>query len=158
MARTARNSVFAAAILSVALPVSAVQAQSAASPLYVVILKAGEFGSQNYTQVLLGNIAAAQQFCAALGDPSYRIDCLAERLGLVAKSIPENTDYVEIKGILKSTSDQLADVARTNRDRALPRARVTTPGAAPQTTSRPLTPVSKAALPTANQQATAILN
>ncbi|MFK7754439.1 MAG: hypothetical protein AB8B51_18055, partial [Sedimentitalea sp.] len=47
---------------------------------------------------------------------------------------------------------------RTNRDRALPRARVTTPGAAPQTTSRPLTPVSKAALPTANQQATAILN
>ncbi|MDK3074226.1 hypothetical protein QO034_13995 [Sedimentitalea sp. JM2-8] len=126
--------------------------------LYTVILPAGEFGSQNYTDVLTGNIAAAQKFCAELGNDSYTVDCLSERLEKIADDIPRDSDYAEVKTILKNTSDQLADLARANRDPAQTRGRATRAGENPVTTTRPLTPVRPEAVPQVNAQAQAILD
>lgn len=126
--------------------------------LYTVILPAGEFGSKNYTDVVTGKIAAAQKFCGDLDNDSYKVDCLAERLGEASDEIPDDSDYAEVKKILKDTSNQLADLARSNRDTAQPRGRATSQGENPITTSRPLTPVTPSSLPEVNTQAQAILS
>lgn len=132
------------------------------SPLvYTVILPAGGFGSANYTKVITGGIASAQKFCAEIGNDSYKVDCLAERLGKVADDIPQGTDYDEVRNILKDTSDQLENLARQNRDPGQPRGRATRPATdtTPElTTSRQLTPVAPQSLPQVNQQASAILS
>ena len=126
--------------------------------LYTVIIPAGEFGSSNYTAVVPANIAAARAFCASIDNDSYKVDCLAERLGQVSDEIPSDSDYAEVKQILSDTSDQLAELARTNRDTAQPRGRATSTGETPVTTTRPLTPVTPSALPEVNAQAEAILD
>lgn len=145
-----------AALGVTALPLAAQTALP--SPIYVVLLKAGEFGSQNYTNVVTGNIAAAQKFCGSISDKTYVVDCLAERLGTISKSIPTDSDYAEVKQIMKQTSDKLAELARANRNPAAPSQRLSSSGARPQTTSRPLTAVTPTALPSVNRQATAILD
>ena len=125
--------------------------------LYTVILPAGEFGSNNYTEVMTSKIAAAQKFCADIDNDSYNVDCLAERLGEISDEMPKGSDYDEVKSLLKDTSDQLSELARANRDVNQPRGRATSKGENPVTTSRPLTPVTKESLPQVNAKAQAIL-
>lgn len=152
-----KSPLLAAAIASLVLPASIGMAGPIPGALiYTVILPPGEFGSIAYTSVVVGGLAAVREFCAELKDTAYRVDCLAERFGALAKSIPKNSDYDEVQKALKSASDQLAELARNNRDRSLPRGRATRPGSS-QTTSRPLTPVSSAAAAQVNQQAQVIL-
>lgn len=136
-------------------------AQAIPPLVYTVILPAAGFGSANYTDVVTGGIAAAQKFCAELGNDSYKVDCLAERIGKVADDIPRGTDYDEVRNILKDTSTQLESLARQNRDPSQARGRATQPATdtTPEvTTSRPLTPVAPQSLPQVNQQASAILS
>ncbi|MBK0325983.1 hypothetical protein I5535_01630 [Rhodobacteraceae bacterium F11138] len=131
---------------------------ASAQAVYTVIIPGGGFGSQAFTDVVAGGIAAAQAFCGELDDDSYKVDCLAERLGQVAKDIPRDSDYAEVQQILKDTADQLADLARANRDPNGVRGRAVSKGETPVTTSRPLNPVAPEALPSVNQQASAILD
>lgn len=148
----------AAAILSLAvqLPVASAAPLGGGGLVYTVILPAGEFGSSNFTAVLVQGFAAMKQFCGAL-DANYRIDCLAERMGELASDIPDDTDYDEVQEALKSASDRMAKLARSNRDRNLPRGKAKIPGTEGETTSRALNPVAQSALPNANKQAEAIL-
>ncbi len=125
--------------------------------IYTVILPAGEFGSKNYTDVVTGNIAAAQKFCAELDNDSYKVDCLAERLGQISDEIPRDSDYEEVKKILKDTSKQLEDLARKNRDTTLPRGRAVSPSNPDVSTTRPLTPIRPESVPSVNAQASQIL-
>ena len=151
-----RMPMMAVAIASLVLPTAPGMAQPVPGAiLYTVILPAGEFGSAAYTAVLVGGFAAAKKFCGAL-DEAYRVDCLAERFGVLSSAIPKNSDYAEVQQILKSASDQMASLARSNRSRELPRGKATRPGST-ETTTRPLTPVSRAASAQVNQQAQAIL-
>ncbi len=136
-------------------------AQAVPPLVYTVILPAGGFGSNNYTEVVTSGIAAAQQFCAELDNESYRVDCLAERLGQIADGIPRDTDYDEVRDILRDTSDQLENLARRNRDTSQVRGRASrqaTDTSPAVRTSRPLTPVAPQAQAQVNQQASAILS
>ena len=148
--------ILSAAVVALVLPATIASAAPVPGLIYTVILPAGEFGSVAYTGVVVGGLAAAQKFCAEIGDAAYRVDCLAERFGVLAKSIPKNSDYAEVQAALKSASDRMADLARNNRDPNLPRGRATRPGTS-ETTSRALTPVSAAATAQVNQQALTIL-
>ncbi|SFT92806.1 hypothetical protein [Sedimentitalea nanhaiensis] len=139
---------------SLSLSGGAVSAQA----LYTVILPAGEFGSKNYTEVVTSNIAAAQAFCAEIDNDSYKVDCLAERLGEIAKEIPKDSDYAEVRQILADTSKQLSDLAKANRDPNQVRGRAVSKGEIPVSTSRPLNPVKPSSLPDVNRQARAILD
>lgn len=150
-----KKSVFSLAVLaaataptiSVALPVG---------PVYTVTLPAGEFGSAAFTAVLIGNVAAAKDFCAEIAEDAYRVDCLAERFGAIANGIPDGTDYGDVQSVLNNTSKQLAELARTNRDTALPRGKATRPNG--ESTTRALTPIAKASAPQVNARAVAILD
>jgi len=158
MAGFSKMAVFSTAIASLVWPATL----SWAAPLpgalvYTVVIPAGEFGSSAFTGVVVGGLASARKFCAELEGTAYRVDCLAERFGALAKSIPKNSDYAEVQAVLKSASDQMANLARTNRDRDLPRGRATRPGST-ETTSRPLTPVSATSAAQVNRQALAILD
>ncbi|MFT7593305.1 MAG: hypothetical protein ACI8R4_000618 [Paracoccaceae bacterium] len=156
MLSRARTPLIATAIAAVLVSPTIGLAVPIPGALYTVILPAGEFGSAAYTGVVVGGLGAAYKFCAALPDPAYRVDCLAERFGEIAKSIPKGSDYAEVRSILEQTSRQVAELARKNRDPSGQRARLKRPGSA-ETTSRPLTPVNPAATAQVNRQALAIL-
>ena len=153
-----RTPVFATAIAAVILSPSIGLTQAfPGGALYTVVIPAGEFGSSAFTSVVVSGLASAYKFCSQLPDAAYRVDCLAERFGEIAKGIPRGTDYDEVRQILESTSQQVAELARKNRDPSGQRARMKRPGSS-ESTSRPLTPINPAATAQVNRQALAILN
>lgn len=144
----------AAVALGIVPPLQALA--QAPGAVYTVVVPSGQFGSSAFANVVVGGIAAARKFCADLGDSAYRVDCLAERLSVVADQIPADSDFAEVSGVLKSTSDQLAQLARSNRDTDRTRAHATRTKTQERTT-RPLTPVAPAVAASVNQQAIEIL-
>ena len=146
-----RNIVLAVAAGSFLLPVAPVYA---VGPTYVLTMPSGSFGSQQYTALVLGKLASAKEFCIGL-DQSYRVDCLAERLGVIAKDIPQDSDYVEVSRALKTASGDLQRLARSQRDTSLPTGRATAKSG--ETSSRPLTPIKSSSLSQINKQVEAIL-
>ncbi|MEX0286111.1 MAG: hypothetical protein AB3N23_16000 [Paracoccaceae bacterium] len=124
--------------------------------VYTVVVPSGQFGSNAFVGVVVSGIAAAKQFCSDLNDSAFRVDCLAERLALVASEIPADSDYADVSAVLKDTSNQLAQLARSNRDGSRGRAHATQQKTQERTT-RPLTPVAPAQQAAVNQQAIAIL-
>lgn len=144
-------------VLSVGhLPMGA-RAQGSASVLYTVLVPAGEFGSVNFTRQLVSSLASAKVFCGGIDKSAYRVDCLAERLQVVSDTIPEGSDYDEVRQVLNETSADLARLARTNRDTSLPSAPASRRTDSADRTTRALTPVSSAAQAEVGRQAIAIL-
>jgi hypothetical protein len=141
---------FTTLALAVPLPAT-LHAQAGA--LITLVMPAGQFGSDKFTDLLVNSLGAAKGFCGAL-DQAYRVDCLADQIDQLAKDIPADSDYAEMRGILEQTSKDMQSLARANRDAAKPRQRASAGGSG---TSRPLTPVRDASLASINQQATAIL-
>ena len=131
-------------------------AQAPVGALVTLVMPAGQFGSEQFTDLLVGSLGAARNFCGAL-EKSYQADCLAERIGNLADEIPADSDYGEIREVLEETSREISQLARANRDPALPRQNASSGGSTPQATTRPLTPVSADQLASVNQQAAAIL-
>ena len=86
----------------------------------------------------------AAAYCDALPDDSYQIDCISERLSYVAKQIRTDKRYVETSEVLEYASRSLADTARQYRDTSRgPKNFRTADGyAEPQTSTRPLRPIS----------------
>lgn len=145
--------IFAAVAATVALPIVPAYA---AGPTYVVTMPSGTFGSTQYTKVVVAGLAAARQFCGDIAI-EYRVDCLSERLGVIAAEIPQDSDYEEVQDALRSASNELRALARSQRDRDLPSGRASRSGASPVVTTRPLTPVKSQSLDQVNTQAQAIL-
>ncbi|KIC07814.1 hypothetical protein RA19_22070 [Leisingera sp. ANG-M1] len=132
-------------------------AQAPGSIVYTVVVPAGEFGSAAFLAELLGTLAAAKAFCRSTGDSALQVDCLSERLENAAAGIPQGTDYDEVRGVLKDTSDRLKRLARQNRDPDRRRVTVASTANPAERTTRPLTPVSAAAQAEVNLQAARIL-
>lgn len=146
--------IFAAIAATIALPVMPAYA---VGPTYVVTMPSGTFGSTQYTKVVVSGLAVARQFCGDLA-VEYRVDCLAERLGVIAAEIPRDSDYEEVQKVLQSASDELRSLARSQRDSNLPTGRASRSGTSPLVTTRPLTPVKSQSLSQVNAQAQAILD
>ncbi|MBB97116.1 MAG: hypothetical protein CML68_21270 [Rhodobacteraceae bacterium] len=136
-------------------------AQTVPGALYTVVVPSGEFGSSAYLAHVLQGLGAARAFCAALGDSTLNVDCLAERLAEIGAEVPDDTDYVEVRSVLNDTAKKLQDLARTNRDSGRARVTATQPGSEPGTivakTQRPLVPVRPETVAAVNSQALAIL-
>ena len=155
-ARLPALAVLSAAIAAAPLPLP-VQAQTPVGTLITFVVPSGDFGSKNFTDLLVNTMGAAKAFCGKL-DTAYRVDCLAERIGKLANDIPADSDYAEVRQVLNDTAREMSALARANRDRTLPRRTASVGGSAPQRTTRPLIPVSPGALAAVNQQAAAILD
>lgn len=155
MHRFARFPILMAAIGGLVLPVP-LMAQAPGAGIYTLVLPAGGFGSNQFTDALVNTLAGAAKFCGSL-NKTYQVDCLAERIEALAEEIPADSDYEEVRGVLQDTANKMESLARSNRDRAQPRQRVSSGGSTPITTTRVLTPVRPDAVDTVNQQAAAIL-
>ena len=127
-----------------------------ASVIYTVVIPSSRFGSSQGLEFLLGGLSSARKFCAQI-DKAYVVDCLAERLGVIADQVPEGSDYTAFNEVLSDTSRKLETLARSNRDMAKPRGRAKTGGETPISTTRPLTPVDAQRTAEINRQARAIL-
>lgn len=132
-------------------------AQAGVNVLYTVVVPAGDFGSAQFTRHLVSSLASAKVFCGGLDRAAYRVDCLAERLQVVSDTIPEGSDYDQVRQVLNSASVDMAQLARNNRDPNLPKGPASGGGDSPAQSTRPLTPVSSAAQAAVGQQAIAIL-
>lgn len=147
------HAVAATALAALAAPTATVAQVGA---VYQVIIPQGEFGSQQFTDYLVGGLSSARAFCGQL-DAAYRVDCLSERIANMANDIPADTDYDEVRSVLNSASAKLNTLVRQNRDAGRPRQSARSGGETPQATTRPLAPIQAAAQATVNAQALAIL-
>jgi hypothetical protein len=154
MTRIIRYPMLGLASLALALPIpTATLAQSGAGAVVTFVMPAGNFGSKNFTDLIVNTLGAARQFCSVL-DRSYQTDCLADRLNKMADDIPEDSDYAEVRQVLAQASREMTDLTRRNRDITQPRKTASSGG----DSTRPLTPVSANALASVNAEATAILD
>ena len=131
--------------------------QGSLGALYTVVVPSGEFGSSSFSSHLASSLASARAFCGELDNSAYQVDCLAERFSVVSDSIPEGSDYDEVRKLLNTASQDMAKLARNNRDRDLPRGQAARVGGAEERTTRPLTAVSAESQEVVNQQAISIL-
>ncbi|NIZ61700.1 hypothetical protein DL239_12040 [Sedimentitalea sp. CY04] len=131
--------------------------QGGLGALYTVVVPTGDFGSANFARHLVSSLASVRAFCGDLDNSAYQVDCLAERFSAVSDSIPEGTDYDEVRALLNSASQDMAKLARNNRDWDLPRGQAAREGGAAERTTRPLTPVSAEVQEAVNRQAIFIL-
>lgn len=131
-------------------------AQAVPGALYTVTVPSSQFGSSAYLGYLTSSLTAAQAFCKSLKDPSLNVDCLAERLGVVADEIPAGSNYAEVRSILDDTSRKLNRLARSNRDRGRGSVRASEPESG-TATARPLVPVKTDAVAAVNTEAARIL-
>ena len=96
-------------------------------------------------------------FCRAIGADEYVIDCLSERLDLIASQLPDTGEFAEMRTAIADASAQLGAVAAANQSQVLPSGIARSTGAEPVATTRPLRPVATESLTASLQAADAIV-
>jgi len=112
--------------------------------------------STRKTDDIVNQLAAARDFCDSFRF-EYQIDCLAERLKKVARSMPSDGDYADARRVLTRAATKLARLARANQSPDLPRGVASTGGDKPIVTQRKLTPVRSETLDATRKAALAII-
>ena len=96
-------------------------------------------------------------FCGAIGSDEYVIDCLSERLDVIASQLPESGEFAEMRTAIADASAQLGALAAQNQSATLPSGIARSTGAAPVVTTRPLRPVATETLAASLLAADAII-
>ena len=102
-------------------------------------------------------IADAYAICSGQPQKEYTVDCLGERLEVLAKSMPNTGDYVEAKKVIADTSKKLRNLARKNRSTTKPRARLRNKVRGKTLTTTPVIPVKTEAVASTIRQAAEIM-
>lgn len=113
--------------------------------------------SDTATAAITRELAAARNFCGRIVDQDYIVDCLAAEIGDLAERMAESGDYAPVRAQIAQASRSLSDLAQANRAPEKPRVRARREGAAPQLSSRPLTPTRAEALDDVLEDAANIL-
>lgn len=96
-------------------------------------------------------------FCGAIGAEEYVIDCLSERLDVIASQLPDTGEFAEMRTAIADASAQLGAIATANQSPVLPSGIARSTGAEPVVTTRPLRPVATETLTASLQAADAIV-
>ena len=117
-----------------------------------------EVVSKEGTNYVASGLQDAASFCRQLKD-EYAVDCLADRLQALARSMPETGDYAEARAALADAANKLSALSLQNEAPSLPRIRASTPATTtkPAVRTRPLVPIAPAKLASVAKQADAIL-
>lgn len=104
-------------------------------------------------------LTAINSFCAGIGDATYRVDCLAERMEEVARTMPTTGPYADSRAALLDAADRLRTLAAENADPVKGRKTFATVGTEQrQRNARPINPVAEARLAAVQAEALAILS
>lgn len=117
----------------------------------------GTFGGESDNSYSAGNIAAlttavvadfsaAIAFCDAIDGDAYTVDCLSERLSVIAGKLPEDGDFAEMRAVIATASQQLSAIAGQSPSADLPARVITSTGPDAVSTTRPLRPGATATL------------
>ena len=90
------------------------------------------------TTAVVADFTAAIAFCDGIDGSEYTVDCLSERLSFIAGKLPETGDFAEMRGVIANASQQLGAIAGQNPSTNLPSRVLSSGGATPITTTRPL--------------------
>jgi hypothetical protein len=94
------------------------------------------------TSSIAALLTTGGDYCRALGNPAYTVDCLSYQYWVTAQSMPRTGGYADARKALLAASEKLHALAMANRDRSKPAARGNVGG---KKTSRPLIPVTNVA-------------
>lgn len=109
------------------------------------------------TNEVLFDFNEAIAFCGAIGSDEYVIDCLSERLAVIAAALPETGEFAEMRATIAQASQDLGALAAQNPSDTLPTGIARSTGSVAITTTRPLRPVDTATLSASLQAAEAIV-
>jgi hypothetical protein len=93
------------------------------------------------TTAVVADFTAAIAFCDAIDGNEYTVDCLSERLSVIAGKLPETGDFAEMRSIIAGASQQLGAIAAQSPSPDLPSRVISSTGATQVSTTRPLRPV-----------------
>ena len=93
------------------------------------------------TESVVTDFNDSVSFCAAIASDEYVIDCLSERLSVIAGKLPESGEFAEMRAALGTASAQLGAIAVQNPSAVLPSGIARSTDAAGTATTRPLRPV-----------------
>jgi len=101
----------------------------------------GPIFSTESTDAVIDQLEQATAYCSVIGQSEYVIDCLAERLAVIAAGLPEGGDYADARAALNAAAGRLSELVADNQDGDFPASltRSLRPDAPPA--SRPLRPV-----------------
>lgn len=129
-----------------------VAAPAAATPAALVPYDAAE-----PTPEVVADFNEAIAFCGAIGSKEYVIDCLSERLSVIAAQLPDTGEFAEMRTAIADASAQLGALAAQNQSDTLPSGVARSTGPDATVTTRPLRPVATEALAASLQAADAIV-
>lgn len=109
------------------------------------------------TDAVVADFEASIDFCGAIAAEEYVIDCLSERLEVIAAALPDTGEFAEMRATIAQASRELSAVAAQNPSATLPSGIVRSAAAAPVVTTRPLRPVATETLTASLQAADAIV-
>lgn len=109
------------------------------------------------TDAVIVDFNDAIGFCGAIGADEYVVDCLSERLDLIASQLPDTGEFAEMRTAIADASAQLGAIAAANQSPVLPSGIARSTGADPVATTRPLRPVATETLAASLQAADAIV-
>ena len=108
------------------------------------------------TTSVVSSIDAARNYCKLIAS-AYAIDCVAERLGELAKELEGQDGFEDVQAVLEATSLKLNGIARQNRSSEKDPARFSSNEKPPVKTTRRLIPVDDAKLESAASQAIMVI-
>ena len=115
---------------------------------------AAPYNAAEPTDQVIIDFNGAIAFCGAIGTEEYVIDCLSERLGVIAAKLPETGEFAEMRTAIADASAQLGALAAQNQSDTLASG---VARSADTVTTRPLRPVATETLAASLQAADAIV-
>lgn len=115
------------------------------------------YDADDPTDAVIADFGDAIGFCGAIGAEEYVIDCLSERLDVIASQLPDTGEFAEMRTAIADASAQLGAIAAANESPVLPSGIARSTGAEPVVTTRPLRPVATETLTASLQAADAIV-
>ena len=115
---------------------------------------AAPYNAAEPTDQVIIDFNGAIAFCGAIGSEEYVIDCLSERLGVIAAKLPETGEFTEMRTAIADASAQLGALAAQNQSDTLASG---VARSADTVTTRPLRPVATETLAASLQAADAIV-
>ena len=115
---------------------------------------AAPYNAAEPTDQVIIDFNGAIAFCGAIGSEEYVIDCLSERLEVIAAKLPETGEFAEMRTAIADASAQLGALAAQNQSDTLASG---VARSADTVTTRPLRPVATETLAASLQAADAIV-
>ena len=124
------------------------------TPTTATAAAASPYNAAEPTDQVIIDFNGAIAFCGAIGSKEYVIDCLSERLGVIAAKLPETGEFAEMRTAIADASAQLGALAAQNQSDTLASG---VARSADTVTTRPLRPVATETLAASLQAADAIV-